>query len=698
MALSKAQRDRLAQGWALHQQGKLLEAEKIYEGVRKQAPRDAEVLHLLGTVALRTGRAGLAVELIEAALRIDPKLVNAYNNLGTGLLALNRPSDAIARFDGALKLQADHAEALNNRAHARWLLGDFVAALADADAALAVRRNYADAWANRGLGLAGLQRRAEALAAFEQAIALQPTRANLQLARARLLISMDRRVEALASLRRAALLEPTSIEAQFGLAELLKDLDRNSEAVAVYEIVVGLDPMHDAALFALGNIQLLLGNLADAEATLRRLLILKPDSAQVLDALGVTLDRRGDNEQGLLVHQRAVALWPDNPGILCNIAIAMQNLGRYRDALDFVDRALTIDPLLADAHSNRARALWSLGRQADAIASVDVAIALKPSAPGANFNRAMFRLYFGDLVAGFAGYEWREKVPGVSTQHNSGGQRWSGSEAIAGRRIFVYWEQGLGDTVQFCRYLRKLVEGGAEVALCVQNSLARLLAQLGPGITIYPQDRGPGKCDFYSPLMSLPYAFGSSLSTIPANIPYLVADQADITAWRAILAQRFGAARRPRIGISWSGNTAHRNDARRSIPLNLWQDLLGFDADWIVVQKDLRASDVEALRAWPDIAHFPAEMTDFAATAGLLHELDLVITVDTSIAHLAGAMGKTVWILLGEETDWRWMADRPDSPWYPTAHLFRQTRPGEWAEVFRDVGHALAGLAGRPAP
>jgi hypothetical protein len=251
--------------------------------------------------------------------------------------------------------------------------------------------------------------------------------------------------------------------------------------------------------------------------------------------------------------------------------------------------------------------------------------------------------------------------------------------------VFLHWEQGLGDTIQFARFAKVLDARGANVVISVQQPLYRLLTQMGPDVRVIGEDEAPSAFDYHCPLMSLPLALGTTLENMPAGEPYLFADESLRNAWHA----RLSPKTKPRVGIVWSGGTRHKNDLQRSIGLSTFTSLLSPDVHWISLQKDLKESDAAALAQFCHIERCGEQLQDFADTAALIDVLDMVIAVDTSVAHLAGAMGKQVWILLPYHADWRWLLDRSDSSWYPTARLFRQDSTRSWDSVMIDVRGAL---------
>ena len=402
--------------------------------------------------------------------------------------------------------------------------------------------------------------------------------------------------------------------------------------------------------------------------------------------LSVIAAHRGRHADSVELATRALRLDPRHVDALCNRGAALRNLGRVQEALADYDRALALSPGHGPAHLNRGVALAALNRHEEAHAAYDRALQLNPNDERARFNRALARLVRGDLAGGFADFEAR--WTGSDTQAGPrpfAAPQWSGREPISGKTLLLHTEQGLGDAIQFSRYVPQVGAEGATIVLEAHAGLAPLLAQL-PGVarTVVRGEPLP-PFDLHCPLMSLALAFGTTLETIPHAVPYLRAPEAHLERWRS----RLGPRTRPRVGLAWSGSTTLKNDRNRSIPLAQLAPLRAGPFDFYALQKDIRAADAEALASGPALPAFADELEDFRDTAALIQEMDLVISVDTAVAHLAGAMAKPVWLLLPWSPDWRWLLERTDSPWYPTARLWRQPQPGDWASVVEGAAREL---------
>lgn len=517
-----------------------------------------------------------------------------------------------------------------------------------------------------------------------------------------------------------------SLGFQFGLE--LFQRDRLAEAETVFLDVLRMQPSHFEALYLLGVIAVRSGRLEPAAELFRRAVAVNPGHAELRSNLGYVLEALGRLTEALPHYERAVALEPGNadaqynrgnvlgklerhaeavpcydraiaarPGFALayyNRGNSLRDLGQWEAALASFDQAIALAPGVADAHNNRGNTLRDLGRDAESVLSFDAAIGLDPDDPEPYWNRSLSLLAMGDYERGWEAYERRWKSRNARARGGLPGAPWLGETPLDGRTIVVHAEQGLGDTLQFCRYAPMLGER-ATVVLDVPRPLVRLLSGLrGVASVVATGDALPA-FDAWIPMMSLPLAFHTTVATIPASIPYLHADPEQVDVWR----QRLSGFTGRKIGLVWSGSPrpgqpdAHAIDRRRSITLEHYAPLAGIPGLCLIsLQKGEGAARAKTPPAGMVLHDWTEELDDFADTAALIEALDLVISVDTSVVHLAGALGKPVWVLNRFDQCWRWLRGRADSPWYPTARLFHQRAPGEWAEVIREVAGAL--LAG----
>jgi hypothetical protein len=378
-------------------------------------------------------------------------------------------------------------------------------------------------------------------------------------------------------------------------------------------------------------------------------------------------------------------LSPDAPELYNNRGNALKELGRLIEALADYDRAIALKPDYVHAHGNRGNCLDDLMRPDEAEASFRRALALDPDHGDSHWNLAVNRLRAGDLRTGWIESEWRWKSDSLALKQRAFDKPpWLGTEPIDGKTLLVHCEQGLGDAIQFCRYVPLLAMRGAKVILLVDTPLKVLLSGVAGVTQCIARGEALPDFDLHCPLLSLPLAFDTTLATIPAEVPYIPLPEParDWSNW-------LGARSAPRIGLVWSGNPGHLNDHNRSVPLEKLLPLFDVDAQFVSLQKGARERDRARLAELPDVRDADGELASFADTASLISELDLVISVDTSVAHLAGSLGRPVWVLLPYVPDWRWLLGRDDSPWYPTARLFRQSATRQWDEVVANVLRAL---------
>ena len=492
-----------------------------------------------------------------------------------------------------------------------------------------------------------------------------------------------RQAEALAAYDRVLALRPKDADAHYNRGVVLSTLGRHAAALESFDAGLALRPREAAALLNRGNALQALGRHAEAVQGFDAALAVEPQNADARYNRGNALHALGRDAEALASYERALALRPGHVEALLNRGKVLAALGRHAEAIESYDSALRHDPGRVDVHYNRGNALRALERDAEAMASYDRALALEPDHADAHWNRAWALLSLGDCERGWPEYEWRWKsTEWIPLPRRSSAARWLGDCDPAGRTIFLQAEQGAGDTLQFLRYVPLLAGRGANVVLELPRSLARLCAAYRDWARLVLEDEPVPPHDLQCAMASLPLAFRTTLETIPARVPYLAADPALADAWKARLGPPAGARR---VGLAWAGSPRQKSEPRRGIGLEPCLPLFEVPGlEWVSLQVGERAADLARLPAGA-VKDVSAQLDDFAQTAALVANLDLVITTDTSVAHLAGAMGKPLWILLMHAADWRWLRGRDDSPWYPGARLFRQANPGDWAGVIARV-------------
>ncbi|MGH7306413.1 MAG: tetratricopeptide repeat protein [Candidatus Rokuibacteriota bacterium] len=459
-------------------------------------------------------------------------------------------------------------------------------------------------------------------------------------------------------IRRAIAGQPGNAEFHANLALALRKATRLDEAVAAYRRAADLAPDRPEAWVSLGKACLDCGELEPAVAAFQRALALRPAYGEAANNLGVTYTRRGDLGEALRAYERALELDPRHVTTRSNLAATLYNLGRLDEAIAMARRALELDGECAEAHLTLGASLLISGR----------------------------------LAEGWPEYEWRWRCPGLQSPSPYPQPAWDGSDP-AGRSILLCSEQGLGDTIQFVRYAPLVAARGARVVLGCRPALKTLLQTVGGIEQVVADGERLPPVDLQAPLMSVPRLLGTTLESIPARVPYLAADPRRRDVWRARLSL---GPRSLKVGLVWAGQPQNRTDRWRSIPLRVLAPLGAVAGVGFVSLQGGAAARQAVESPFPLVDH-DAELHDFADIAALVANLDLVISVDTAGAHLAGALGRPVWTLLPSAPDWRWLLEREDTPWYPTMRLFRQTKAGDWAEVVARVAAALRREVGRTA-
>ncbi len=645
-------------GISYKDQGKLDEAIQSYQTALRLKPNYVEAHHNLGIIWRMQGKLDLAIDYFRQAIALKPSYVEAHTSLGSTLHQQGKLDEAIAAFKHLLTLKPDSAETYNNLAMVLQEQGKVEAAIAAFNQALAIRPNYPGVCNNLGNLLLESDRTEEAIAAYRQALELRPTYAEACNNLGNALQRQEKRDEAVAEYRRALELRPNFVEALSNLGAVLRDQKKTVEGISYLEQALSLQPGFAEIHNNLGNAYQELNRLEDAIACYREAVKLKPDLAEVRSNLGNMLQYIGEFDEAFEHFAQAIATHADFAGAYNNLGIARRNFGDLDAAFVAYDRAIELKPDFIEAH-------W---------------------------NRALNYLLIGDLENGFAGYEQRfqwSKFIEQNPPRNFTQPRWDGTP-LDGKTILLYAEQGMGDTIQFIRYVSFVAQQGGHIILECHPPLTDLLQAIPDIEQIIPYGTPIPAFDVHAPLMSLPYILGTTLETIPAEIPYLPAPTSP-----AVLPNPVPCSLSPvplKIGFVWDGNPQNPYNRSRTCPLESLLPLAKIPGVTLYsLQKEPKPEDLEVLQAHPEVQDLRSRLNNFTDTAALIQQLDLIIAVDTAVAHLAGALGKPTWLLLPFAPDWRWMCDRPDTPWYPTMRLFRQPSYGNWEPVIAEMKGALGG-------
>ena len=636
----------------LQQQNQFVGAIECYERALRIEPNYAAAHSNLGVVKQQTGLLAEAIAHYRQALEIDPNLAETASNLGSALADAGQTTEAIAEYERALNLKPDCAEALINLGLLREGQGDVAEAVRCYEQAIQVNPNCAVAYVNLGIALE--EQGEEAGANYDRAIA---------------------------SYERAIAIEPNCFDALQNLAYASIRQGRVADAIAYYDRAQALQPDLPQTDIAIGSWLSNQEHSDEALAYCQQAVQELPANAIARCNLAIVLHKQGKIADAIACYQEALSLKPDYPEALNNLGKAFEVAGKMAEAIDCYRRAIELKPGYLNPLTGLGSALHDRGQFADAVTCYSEAVKFNVANPESHLNLGLALLLAGDFGRGFSEYEWRLLVEQKQYPHHNFQQPlWDGKD-LQGKTILLCPEQGLGDAIQFIRYADLVKQKNGRVIVWCLPHLQRLFAQVAgiDRLIVNPEDAP----DFQvrAQLMSLPHLLKTTLESIPANVPYL----APPPGLEFTLSQSANL----KVGLVWSGNSKYTQNKVRSFPLNLLTKLLDIPGvDFYSLQKEMTAEDRALLEQMPVIDLSP-NLHDMADTAAAISALDLVISVDTSVAHLAGALGKSVWILLCFVPDWRWMLEREDSPWYPTARLFRQSAATDWEGVLERLILAL---------
>ncbi|QYD72825.1 tetratricopeptide repeat protein [Paraburkholderia edwinii] len=719
--------DAMKRARAFHERGALDDAERVYGDVLQAEPEHAEALHFLGvlhfqrgrmedadavlsrsveqspsalalanhaSVLTALGRREDALAQLDAALRINPAHPRALLLQAGLLMELGRPEEALDAYDRLLKLVPTTVDLICGRAAVLRALSRSQEALDASERALRIDPRSFNAHRQRGDALRDLRRFVDALDAYGRALSVVPNSAEVLLMQGLTLADLGRLDAALSSLNEAIAGKPDYVDAIYNSAVLLERLGRNDDALSRCDRVLALNARHAAALANKGNVLHSLERYEESLASYDASLEIAPASIETWCNRTQTLVELRKLPEALESCDRAIALNDQYKLAWYYRGRVLQRLHRYEEAIVDHDRVLEIDPEHRPALFQRGNALRSLMRHDEALVEYDHVLALDPDDIATHFSKAFVYLQLGDFDRGWPEYEWRWKEDQVGKYRKAFAQPlWLGEESIEHKTILLHAEQGLGDTLQFCRYVKFVKARGARVIIEVPRALKSIVETVEDVDQVVGQGDPLPPFDVHCPLLSLPLVFRTNLASIPADVPYLKVHEQRVADWQA----RLGPRTRPRVGVAWSGNPNHLDDHNRSIPLEELLETLPDSVEWISVQKQIRAGEQRLLAA-SSVRDVSDAIGDFSDTAALMQCLDCVLSVDTSVAHLAGALGRPLWVMLPYLPDWRWLLEREDNPWYPGARLFRQTQAGEWGDVFERINAALQSAPWVAAP
>lgn len=619
----------------------------------RSRPRDFDALHLLGIIHSRRGNFAAALGAFDKALALRPDDADLHNNRGGALTGAKRYEDAVKAYDKALEIRPDYASAHNNRGCVLMDMERYEDALSSYGKAVVLDADNAEFVHNLGRALTRLRRYQDALDCYEDALSLRP--------------DYD--------------------EAIINRGVTLNEIQQHEEALSLFDGVLARNGSHPDALFNRGCSLNALKRFELAAETFDRMMALHPEHPDAILGRAFSMAKLKRFDEALTCYELALAKKADLAEVLIARAATLRDMTRVDEAIAEIDRAIALRPDYADAHNARAQALMHAERLPEAIAALHRAVELKPDFSDATWNLGYLLLLYGDFRQGWRYYESRRIRKGTIWTTLEGPE-WRG-EPLQGKRLLLYAEQGFGDTLHFARFVGFAARMGAEIIYGVYGPLAELFrTMMGDPIVIRNGEMLP-PYDFHAPIMSLPFILGLGEDQIPADVPYLRADPARVEHWRGELPKSTF-----RVGIVWQGSNS---DPKRWAPLAAFAPLSRVAGVTLISLQKI--DGVEQLAALPDGMivetlgpNFDAGPDAFLDSAAVMMNLDLIVSIDTGLAHLAGALACPVWIVLKQTPDWRWMLDRSDSLWYPTARLFRQKQKDDWGPVMEEVAAALPDL------
>ncbi|OGP50502.1 MAG: hypothetical protein A2Y79_06310 [Deltaproteobacteria bacterium RBG_13_43_22] len=646
----------------------------------------AEVFYQLGRSSQDRNEWKEAVRFYHQAIALDPTLSAACNDLGTVYQGQGQTQEAVHWYQKALSINPSFAEALYNLGNVYKDRKEWEETFFYSRKALELDPFLAEAYNNLGIAHYQKDQLEEAIASWQKAIELKSDYVSAYVNLGTALGREKRLDEAIHSFRTALELNPDQALPWVNLGNIYKEKNEVKEAVFCFRKALLIDPNIAESYMNLGSLAMEQGHLDGAVVCYLKAIELNPDSAETCYNLGNVYKDKQESATAIVYYQKAIELRPDYHQAFNNLALILQGQGRYEESIDLLNQALALNPDIPEVLNNLGNACKDLKKTDEAIGLFRKAITINSDYPEGHWNLSLALLMTGCFEEGWPEYEWRWKLKGVISRTDIRRPLWDGNN-LQGKRILLFAEQGFGDSIQFIRYVPLVAGRGGRVVVECQTELASLLASVEGIDKIVKHGEPLPEFEFQCPILSLPMIFRTNLSTIPAPIPYIFSDPEKVQKWRDRLSLDTA---KYKIGLVWAGKPDHSNDQNRSLAFEeLWPLTQIPGISFYSLQKGEAAGQAKNLPQgmnWLDVS---GELHDFTETGALIQNLDLTISVDTAVAHLAGALGRPVWTLLPFSPDWRWLLDREDTPWYPTMRLFRQTAYKNWAGVIQKMAARL---------
>jgi len=588
------------------------------------------------------------------ALTINPEHFETNYMLAMLSIEEGRLTDATPFLLKTIELNPRHAHSFNTLGYIFFANKQFDHAIQCYDQALDISPHFSEALNNRGNAYNSLNQYSIAMQDFIRAIALTPDHFEPYLNLGICFAQTGDYPQAISKFQIALTISPKNALVCFHLGYAFDQIKQHQQSVYYYQLAIKHQPHYPEAYLNLGDV----------------------------------LKDMHDHPNALHAYDQAIQQHPQHAPAWSKRGILLYETHQHQEAIDHCNKAIALDPNNVDAYCNRGVINQHLLQFDQAFKDFNHGISINSNHPECLWNNGLAHLQLGQYDLGWPGYEARWHVKSLSLRQELrifDSPQWDGNQSLTGKTIFIYAEQGLGDTIQFSRFIPLLQQLSCQIILEVQAPLVTLIKNSFKAITVIAKGTVRPTFDYHCALMSLPLMLKITLHNIPSTTPYIQSDSANRVHWQ----QHLAITNTPKIGLVWQGNPTHRNDHHRSLSLTALVAHLPQGFEYISLQKELRPNDAQTLAKHPYIRHFGEQINDFADTAALCALMDIVISVDTSVAHLAGALGKPLWVLLPHAPDWRWLLDRTDSPWYPTARLFRATQDGHWQDALTAVQLAL---------
>ncbi len=670
---------------ACHQAGDLRQAEEKYQLVLEREPHNPDALHMLGVISLQMEEIDKASELIDKAIESSQGFPELFLTRGDVYAAQEKLSDAISSYQKAIQLKPDLIEAYFNMGNTFYRMEEYNSAISAYESAINIKPDLLDALNNLGLTYHAQRNFTGAISCFNQALEIEPDNADVHNNLGNSLHDAGKANDAIRSYETASRLAPDHFDALYNLGNSYQEKGNFQQAVHYYTLSLGKNPNNPDVYINLGKAYHVQGDIDRAIETYEKAATLNHDTADLYFKMGNAFLDQSRIDEATRCYQKALSLDPEHSETYINLGNVFNSQHYFDKAISCYEKVIKIKPHSAVAYNNLGKLFEDQLDLGKAILYYQYALELEQGYAEAHFNYSTALLLSGNFKEGFNEYEWRFEKIGQKNiyPHDLGKPLWDGSP-FRGKRLLVHAEQGLGDTIQFARYLPLVKARGGTVIFEVREPLHALL-ETCPGIdqlVIFSFDE---KCsepyDLSIPLMSLPNLFGTTPETIPNQEPFIHSTPERINDWRNKIGDTGF-----KVGIVWTGSPTNTGGHHRSCSLDSFAPLAEIQGVQLFgLQKQEAGVKLPERSEFVLINNFGSKFKDFADTAAAIENLDLVISIDTAVAHLAGAMGKPVWTLLPFSPDWRWLLNREDSPWYPTMRLFRQPEPGDWDSVFRQV-------------